>query len=68
MILGVIIMILSGSLSSLLQVARGSFMVIGVGIMLVGFFFTLNKEQQKAIKELPIYEGKEIVGYRRKNE
>ena len=40
--------------------------VIGILVMVIGFFLTLSKKQLKDLKnELPIYEGEKIVGYRR---
>ena len=40
-------------------------MIVGIVIVVVGIFLSLQSGKSKKIKDLPIYEGKEIVGYRR---
>ena len=38
--------------------------IIGLAVVLVGIFFLLGGGEKK-MKEVPIYHGKDIVGYRR---
>lgn len=48
-----------------LKVLEGSILIISVGVLAVGVFFLMGSRgaRQKG-KEVPIYKGKEIIGYR----
>jgi len=39
--------------------------VISVALILIGLFFVLKSSKRHKSKEVPIYQGKDIVGYRR---
>jgi len=39
--------------------------ILGVGLLLIVIGAFLGKNDTKQLKEVPIYEGKKIVGYRR---
>ena len=40
-------------------------MIIGIIIVAIGLFLSLGGNKFKKLRDLPIYEGKNIVGYRR---
>ena len=49
-----------------LQVIPASIMlIVGIVLTAVGVIFMLLNQSSKAEKEVPIYKGKKIVGYRR---
>jgi len=39
--------------------------IISIVILIIGIILTLKKSTIKALKEVPIFEGKDVVGYRR---
>jgi hypothetical protein len=48
------------------EVNKQSVIIGSVVFLIVGILFLLKKKQiQKLAEELPIYEGKKVVGYRR---
>lgn len=70
MILGLIVLILSPAMSSWIGISKIFFYIIGFAIMFFGLYITMNKKERKELEEqleeLPIYEGKKVIGYRRK--
>ncbi len=40
-------------------------MIIGIVVVIVGLFLSLGGNKSKKLRDLPIYQGKDIVGYRR---
>ena len=69
MIIGAVILVGSSAFTKMAvfqNISKTIFLIAGAVLMLVGFFITLSKKGQEELEDLPIYEGKKVVGYRRK--
>ena len=46
-------------------------MIVGIGILFLGIVLSMSKNKEKvkhATEEVPIYQGKKIVGYRKQDD
>ena len=69
-IIGLIIIVLSFNLKKLAfipeSIKPAYIMIAGLILVIVGIAFTFQKEKvSQAAEEVPIYQGKKIIGYRK---
>lgn len=58
--------VLKASVPSLAEIPVNVFFIVGGLIIVIGLYTLRSPHKGKQLEEIPIYEGKEIVGYRRR--
>jgi len=73
-LLGVIVLVLGikpvnealqGSIPALSSISGNILLIIGVAIAAIGIFILRSSPKGKKLSEVPIYHGKDVVGFRR---